>query len=162
MKFLLDNPFILVILIGILSSFYKQIKGTNSDDNKRKGAIPKQKPATTVGQNNPMRGPVKSHKPVRAQGSQIPNRQQRKDIEPPVKLEDLYSDAKNTNQQNSHFNQEPINRVSASTVNQLNELELNNKKSFTINQERLLDGLIWSEVLGPPRAKRPHRAGRKV
>jgi len=162
MKFLLENPFILVILIGILSSFYKQLKGTDSDDKKRKGAIPKQTSATSVGQNNPMRGPVKSHKPVRAQSSQAPNRQQRRDIEPPVKLEDLYSDAKNTNQQNSHFNQDPIKRVSAPTVNHLNELEPNNKKTLTIDQERLLDGLIWSEVLGPPRAKRPHRAGRKV
>lgn len=162
MKFLLDNPFILVILIGILSSFYRQLKGSNSDDQKRKSAIPKQKPATLVGQNNPMRGPAKSHKPVRAQASQAPNRQKRRDIEHTVMLEDLYSDAKNTIQQSSLLNQEHINRGAAPTAAHIDDVEPSNKKSLSINQERLIDGLIWSEVLGPPRAKRPHRAGRKL
>lgn len=162
MKFLLDNPFILVILVGIISSFYKQVKGANSDDGKGKKEIPKQKPAQPVGRNKPVRGQMKPNKQVRPQDTQRRN-PSFNELESTVKLEDLYSSTRIQAEKSMSSVQERITDSPISPLmNQVENIQSIKKKSLEMDQERLIDGLIWSEVLGPPRSRRSHRSSRKA
>jgi hypothetical protein len=137
MKTLLENPIILVILVGIISSFFKKVKSQQENGEK--------------GKPNPVRIPQVKIEPVRR------NKKQRRNSE--GLGEQPYPQRKPANIQNERNNrleQEATLKSNQKIVPAKKVIEDDNK--VQIDTERLIDGIIWSEVLGPPRSKRPHRS----
>jgi DNA mismatch repair ATPase MutL len=149
MDFLFENPIIIVILIGIISSLYKQVKGAQPEEGKRTNR-PNQAPVSPVGQNKPVRRQKQANKPVRGQNVANQSNQHQGSAS---KHENLNSATRIETQENKQTKME-MNENKAATQ----QKEENKQKSLNVSQSNLVDGLIWSEVLGPPRAKRPHRS----
>lgn len=125
MRFILENPLILVILIGVISSFLKKKKETQPE---RKKVVK----------------PPKPH--VHKQGTATPLSKQR-----PARIEKVNKDHTAVPQQATVLRE-------GNQILQDEEVGESNKTTLNTAPNALIDGLIWSEVLGPPRSKRPHRA----
>lgn len=122
MRFILENPLILVILIGVISSFIKKKKETQPE---RKKVVKPLKPL------------------VRTEGTATPLSKNR-----PARAEKV-------NNEHATVPQQAIVLRERNQTHQDEKAASN--KTLNTAPEALIDGLIWSEVLGPPRAKRPHR-----
>lgn len=149
MDFLFENPFIIVILIGIISSFFKKQKNESKPNTKEPKpfieSIPKRiqevleefesskaEPANTMQTDY-----LEAKKQAEAKITQL-QEQQKKYME---KVEELETE--------KHINEHKAFQV---------ENEAGTKNRLTIDKENLTDAIIWSEILGPPRSKKRHRS----
>lgn len=150
MDILWENPIILVIIVGIISSYFKKMKseqpenGDNGKPNQRKV------PPVSV-------GPVaRNKKRQRAENQRV--QQQYAQIKPVNTGNDRNDklDQRTNNRSLVENNSESLiyNNQNALQANQVPG-ELN---TIQIDKDKLIDGIIWSEILGPPRSKRPHRS----
>jgi hypothetical protein len=146
----LENPFILVVLIGIISSFYKQMKGTGEDEGqKRKQPKPflpgqsgeKSKPLIDFDfgeiQKRMERPKTASKKPEETPVLQI---DQVKEIKGMMNEQRMHRDKKDERQTKGRLHQPRME-----TAKKENELP--------VTSQTLRDAVIWSEILGPPRAR---------
>jgi hypothetical protein len=143
MEFLFDNPLLLFALIGIISSVFKRLKGDSPEGQKQKQRGPFTQSTQPL---NPR--PIERKKPIvrtkpldemlqdmRKSAEQMPIEQP---LEKPVTVKKVPA-----HDQNPMKNKDTIAKK---------------KSSYSVNQSKLVDGIIWSEVLGPPRSKNPHTA----
>ncbi|WP_147532403.1 hypothetical protein [Bacillus marasmi] len=162
MEFFFDNPFILVILIGIISSLFK--KNKEAQQEKQKGNKPK--PVRT----EEAPAPVRKNRPSRAQ-QQNPSKSPRSKQPRQTSRERDLARENQTDVMDQRYaalkihQEEPYHTNSAmeSAPTQERNLiyrddEQNKQRTLNVDSNALVDGLIWSEVLGPPRAKKAHRA----
>ncbi len=151
MKILYDNPFILVILIGIISSIYKKMKVNETEDGKKRSPLSQRIPTT-------FENPVWKNIRVREHNDQ---KKQAKQQITRKKSTTLYDDSDHqVNQattETSMLAEATRMAPKENTVNLQATPNSPTEKQVQINQTTLIDGLIWSEVLGPPRAKKPYR-----
>ncbi|MCQ6273634.1 hypothetical protein JMM81_01415 [Bacillus sp. V3B] len=145
-EFFFDNPFILIILIAVLSSLFKKRKGKT--ESKERTYHPKENKQTK---------PISSFdevkeifKEVTRSFSEETTSSDRK-IEKPIvhqKTEELYQQMATDKQLKSVEPQSlPIQEKPES-------------KEIDLDQTKLVDAVIWSEILGPPRAKKPYMKSR--
>lgn len=161
MEFLFENPIFLVIIIGIISSIFNRLKGNNPEEDKPK---PKRRvqpapsrPASPAPQQvNPNPRPVDRQKRVQPVGSPSVTSKPVADI----LLEVRKSAEKEINSRID--NQATANQYTSRNQESTKAVMVEKPNSFGIDSNRLIDGLIWSEVLGPPRAKRTHSAMRSM
>lgn len=130
MKTLFENPFILLIIIGAISSLYKKMKEGQPEDKKQ---------GTRVSNK-----PINRQKALKNQREQLSAYPKQKDEErtQPKPVKDILVVHKPT----------PDVVVGGEIAPK--------REPIQIDQTNLISGLIWSEVLGPPRAKKHHRATR--
>lgn len=147
MDFLLDNPLIIAILVGIISSIFKKKKDETKPAKKKSknfwetvqlpnfDSSPEVKPL--------QKAEVYHEEPVQ------PVRTIQEDyLEAQRKAELLKRDAVDL-EQNIRSNE--VIRTSEASTGQT-------KNDFEVDSNKLTDAVIWSEILGPPRARRPHRS----
>ena len=146
MDFLFENPIFLIIVIGLISSLYKQLKRGVPEDGKQHPRGPFTQTTQPINsrpvERKKMVNPVVGHKPlndvlleVRKTVEQIPNKQ-------PLDNRAIVK-------------QVSVRHQDTSTTTAKNSI----KESTNIkNKSRLIDGVILSKVLGPPRSKKPHPA----
>lgn len=145
-EFFFDNPFIFIILIAALSSLFKKKK--KSAENQRT-AYPSK--------GNQQTKPVSPFEEVKeifkevtrsfSEDTMTPDRR----AEKPViqqKTEEIY-------QQTALREQ-----VTPEEKQPLPTQEKTRSKELEMDQQKLVDAIIWSEVLGPPRAKKPYMKSR--
>ena len=143
MEFLFENPIFLVIVIGLISSLYKQLKRGVPEDGKQHPRGPFTQTTQPINSR-----PVERKKPV------VRNKP----------LDEVFLEAKRMVEK-PPIKQQIENRTAAKEVPARNPVTpiapnkgTNKESSHVINKSRLVDGVIWSEVLGPPRSKKPHMA----
>jgi hypothetical protein len=143
MKFLFENPILLVALIGIISSLFKRLKGNSAE-----------------GGNQHTRGPfTQTTQPINSRPVE-----RKRPVVRNTPLDEVLQEAKRMVEKTP--NVQPIeNRTAAKVVPTRNPATpiapnngTNKQSSHVINKTRLVDGVIWSEVLGPPRSRKPHTA----
>lgn len=148
MEFLLENPLIIVILIGIISSLFK--KGKNETE------PPKKKQSRTFWEtvqppkfdSFPEVKPLQKSKGYIEEPEQPVRSIQEDYLEAQRKADSLKRDAEEI-ERNIKLNEaKRSSNVAASIEN----------NDFQVDSKRLADAVIWSEILGPPRARRPHRS----
>lgn len=160
MRFLFDNPFILIILIGAISSLFQRAKAANPENKKGYNPIPRRNPASPVGPDRPKKPEMQQQ--IETKTSR-PYRQQNANRKPIPTQKEIYHQLENVyeaTQKNAKENKQVFfedHRVSKQAGTHQKE-EVPKAKSQEIDRDNLIEGLIWSEVLGPPRAKRPHRS----
>lgn len=161
MEFLFENPFLLVILIGLISSLFKRMKGTQEEPRKSQS-----KPFVES-------GPFDFEQPRQEQPVQRmePAPQQTYEPNPLGKIEKEFLEKKKQAEEKlaALKKQQVTAQKKAETIqshrrlNQVKEkIETSEPETVHVDNQKLVDAVIWSEILGPPRSRRPHsnRVGR--
>jgi len=151
LDFLLDNPFIIIVLIGIISSLFKKGKEV-PDPKKRKPkpfveSIPLPKDIVKEIRQEAAKymKPFEQEQPVQTLQSEYNEVRKKAAEQPPAKspvLEESYSGMMHT-----PFAQE-IGDI---------PLQAESREGLAVDKKKLADAVIWAEILGPPRSKKPHR-----
>ncbi|WP_442595021.1 hypothetical protein [Neobacillus sp. D3-1R] len=144
MRILFDNPFIIIILIGTIISFFKRANANNQ----------KQPNQRTARESIPIpkieRG--KTHRSQTRLEQQYAEIKKSAEIsQPKVKPESKIGKTRN----NKTESMNEIIRSEDVSLEQQKETS-----SFTPNNKDIIDGIIWSEILGPPRSMNPHTSQR--
>lgn len=138
--FILSNPLVVAGFIFVLSSLF----GKKGKEKKQRRQKEKQSSAETVS---------------------LPSNDE--NVKKPVHHESM-KDAIETIESRYHSAKKDISELGAEIGSAINENQLTNqiepksslhkrqKSSAAINRENAVQGFIWSEILGPPRSKKPH------
>ncbi|WP_108669604.1 hypothetical protein [Peribacillus acanthi] len=141
---LTSNPFIIIILIGFISSLFKRFKATpeSPDKNPRPTKIPE----ISIEDYFPAQPkPAESKKELSSYHQDVLKKLKEKTQAEIEKKEDLSLDVEPTMIKNEH------------TTKQLLKTPLMNEvqPQLHFSRKKLVEGIILSEVLGPPRSKKP-------
>lgn len=163
MEFLFENPFLIIILIGIISSLFKRVKGEQEQQPKRRPNPPMQQ-----GQNPDERMPRESKPLSRTQSPKT--KSPVKDWEPSSVPENPFLDiqkkyeerrrestSKRNNPQPSYERSKPSVKVNKEINDSPGDV------SIDLNPEadRVIEGIAWAQVLGPPRSRNPYHRDRR-
>ncbi|WP_019154560.1 hypothetical protein [Robertmurraya massiliosenegalensis] len=156
MQFLLDNPFIIIILLGILSSLFK--KNKEQPTNKR----PTRQASPTSTESSPPSNPmaeifkefieVEEEKPAKPLYNEYIDTKKEAEAKIAALREQQKQYAERANRMNTQ------SRMNIETKPIMVTETTNSGRTFNVEGEKLADAIIWSEILGPPRAKKPHRS----
>lgn len=151
MEFLFENPFILILLIGLISSLFKKGKGEEQQ--------PRQRPPKPFVETIPI------------PESKIPQKSEKVETEKRTKesvktIQSDFLDAKKQaeakmaalREQQLKYEHQAERLKEENELKQPTPTETAVKKSYRVEEKNLADAIIWAEILGPPRAKNPHRA----
>lgn len=152
MRTFLENPIIVIVLIWIISAFFKQAKENNADAEKKR-KVPKwtsMRPEKNTGQHRVELERASGAKRRENKTGRNDLRRSEPRNQPTQEEMSLASFAHGLTQgeQEAYSNAKELE----------NSAE---QRKLDIDAKRLVDGLIWSEILGPPRAKRPHKVIKK-
>jgi hypothetical protein len=155
LEFLLENPFILVVLIGIISSLFSKAKrGGSSGPVQQQGNVePEPGPNTDAGYEPEEKAAV----PVQEAGRQA--------LE---SMEAYFQERKEQAEERAKRLSERQNLLE-SRVQNARSAAGNPEKSMSaepagraaVSREKLADAIVWAEILGPPRSKNPRRLHRR-
>ncbi|MCS0670846.1 hypothetical protein [Cytobacillus firmus] len=154
MEFLLENPFILIALIAFISSFFK----------KKKEEKPVKQTPRSIQQEQRTQAERTSPDSALAETLKEEYRQQ---AEKAKRIEEEYRQRKQQaeesmkalqNQRRAAERKASALAKTASNTNAEHRKEPSGAGSFEFRKQSLVDGIIWSEILGPPRSKNLHRS----
>ncbi|MBG9654783.1 hypothetical protein ACFRCQ_00020 [Cytobacillus firmus] len=153
MEFLFENPFILIAVIAFISSFFK----------KRKEEKPVKQAPRSVQQENRAQA-ESSADPALAE---VLKEEKRKLTEKSRRIEEDYRQLKQQAEQSVKALQSQ-QRAAERKASAISRTAANSKTGYPVEasgagkfeqqKQSLVDGIIWSEILGPPRSKNPHRS----
>lgn len=156
MEWLFENPLLIIIIIGAIASALKRGK---SEEEQRKN-VPQRKSASegkpleepgsmTFPRQEPNRRPARSQT-SRAEKEFSQKRKQIEDRMAVLKEQELELSEK----------AERINNKVEHLQSERQERQTGSKKAYSIqlDKESMVNGIIMSEILGAPRAKRSHRS----
>jgi hypothetical protein len=160
LEFLFENPFLVIVLIAVISSFFRKKK----DNPNTQGRTPTQ---AGGGQNKRLSSPIEEARDIFKEFSRSLQEQQSKPLPRKTMDKQFQSDRKMEESQK-------VEQPAASDVNAPETLPVRNemtrppiglelepktapKKELKVQEEQLIDAIIWSEILGPPRTKKPYR-----
>lgn len=154
MEFLLENPFILIALFALISSFFSKGKGAAKEEQKRRQQqrpIGEVKPFQTFEE---MLFPetVKEKSPTIPEKEVVDKQVVHAKAQMEAKIAALQEERKKIEAKTAR-----ISTVSRLQQPQMMEVEQSESRSFDVDATKLVDGIIWSEILGPPRSKKRHR-----
>jgi FtsZ-interacting cell division protein YlmF len=166
MEFLFDNPFILMILIGLISTLFGK-KGEQQEQQKRPqqrrpsqqprqgpGQPAQQRPERRTAQQRPERPaqpvPPSLEKKVERTAASIPQL---------TDVQKIYEDKRR--EINESARHEPRTASGAPASVQAGSEEKPVTLDLKPDGNRLIEGIAWAQVLGPPRARDPHRTMRR-
>jgi hypothetical protein len=187
---LFSNPIALFILIGVISSLFNKAKGNVQEQQRRpvrpsgpladmrRPAEAHQDPRTD---NRRRTQPVPGHdqrrgsKPEPRQDNRRDSKNTPRPVQPtPViaergaevlgDLQKVYQERKQQSQKaNQSQRASERGRMSSEDSGRMRQQRADKEPQldFQPDQKRLVEGLIWAEVLGKPRAKKPYHPGRK-
>ncbi|KON86999.1 hypothetical protein AF332_09370 [Sporosarcina globispora] len=154
MEFLLENPFILIALIAFISSFFK----------KKKEKKPVKQTPRSLHQEQRTQTERSSADSALAEALKEEERQQ---AEKARRIEEEYRQRKqqaeermNALQNQRRDAERKANAFAKAASNTKSEYQKQSSGAghFEPRKQALVDGIIWSEILGPPRSKNPHRS----
>lgn len=155
LDFLFDNPFLLIILIGIISSLLKKDK--KEDRKKPRGTLEPKPFVEGKRLPEPEIFRIPKEKPV--QKVEVPRT---KAIEKDYVNKKKEAEKRITalkEQQSKILEEERGSVATHNTPTHQKKAELSKSDTpMSFNEGNLIEGIIMSEVLGPPRSKRPHRS----
>lgn len=153
MEFLLENPFILIAVIAFISSFFK----------KKKEEKPVKQAPRSVQQENRTQAERTSADNTLAE---VLEEEKKKLTEKSRRIEEDYRQRKQQAEQSIKALQSQeraaerrASAISGTAANtKAYPMEASGAGKFEPQKQSLVDGIIWSEILGPPRSKNPHRS----
>lgn len=154
MEILFENPLILIVLIGIISSLFKKAKGERPESPIPR---PRQRP-----HHRQSAEPERAAMETSVEEALKEERQRQAERESRIEQENRKRKQQAEESMRALQNQRREAHSFRETASRPVELPAEGKKEhggrFTPEKQVLIDGIIWSEILGPPRAKNPHRS----
>lgn len=144
LRILFDNPFIIIILIGTIISFFKRA-------NANKQTQPNPRSTRDTNQIPDRKRELPQRSKTRLEQQYIEIKKSAEVSQPEVKPEPKIRKTRNDKIESMD---EVIRSEDVSVKHQ------KNISSFTPNNKDIIDGIIWSEILGPPRSMNPHTSQR--
>ncbi|MEH7124093.1 hypothetical protein V7122_07770 [Bacillus sp. JJ1532] len=162
MEFIFENPIFIIVIIGYIISFFMKNKGNQQQQ--RKGSGQQVKPS-----------PAEVFKQMQERIPQMETRsieeQQRHQAEQALKLEmealerqrlaEEEINALKEQQEMAKKQAEFIKTVSKAPVPIQGALQKEWRQTLSPSKKQLIDGIIWSEIIGPPRALKAHKSVKK-
>ena len=161
---LIGNPFVIFVLIGILSSLFNKAKGNGQDNQqRRRPARPVHRPAKMEVPAEAKPEPLRESRPVQ---SRTPQPRQVKEVKEAAQLSDIQKVYQEKLQQLEKIDSKPRaerGRLSSEGTqrSRLSAVKEEPILDFQPDQDSLVQGLIWAEILGQPRAKKPYSPGNR-
>lgn len=148
MEILFDNPFLFIILIAFISSFFKNKKKVDGDY---------KRPNKPVGEKQPSASPFDE---VREMFKEVSRSLQNESKSPPSSsINQMYEEKKAQAQKKAI---EEVGRIKVDqNIKKMQEQETEDRESkqeLEINENKIVESVMWAEILGPPRAKSPYRS----
>jgi hypothetical protein len=141
LEFILENPIAIIFIIGAIISFFKRMK-ENSHPNPNQEKKPEFKKVLKIPQTQNEGRNVES-RPPRQNSRQVASEYNE------VKSKIEINQPKENARKNSASHRNEINKE---TVN----AKLNTSYDSSPSKDTLIDGIVWAEILGPPRAYKSH------
>ncbi|PLR93820.1 hypothetical protein [Bacillus sp. T33-2] len=137
MEVLFDNPIILAILIGLISMFFKNLKGNGQGKNRHRPL-------------HPVAGRMAGDPGTQESSSETDRTAERN-------IEEIYR-SKKAEYQELQQDISPASDNSPKKIDLQRSAPTDSGLAIHLkpDSEKLVEGLIWAEVLGPPRSKKPH------
>jgi hypothetical protein len=145
-EFFFDNPFIFIVLIAMLSSLFKKRK-RNTESKQTTYPTKENKQTKPVSSLDEVKGIFKEVTRSFSEGTITPNRK--------IEHSAVQQKAEELHQQ--MVTDEPLKSMGSRS---LPIEEKPRSKEMGLDQEKLVDAVIWSEILGPPRAKKTYMKSR--
>jgi hypothetical protein len=144
LEFIFENPIAIIFIIGAIISFFKKMK-ENSNPNPTQEKIPELKKVMNIPQtlNEGRRVEKKSPREPRQNSSQLARDYYE------VKSNSEINQPKDTTRKDSAFQRKELNHK---VVNAEAEAGID----LLPTKDTLIDGIVWAEILGPPRAYKSH------
>jgi hypothetical protein len=160
---LLGNPVIIFIVIGILSSLFNKAKGNGQDQQNRRPVRPAGKPVVMNVPAETKREPRPAPRPVQTRPApQISVKAEQRSSQV-NDIQKVYEERKQQAVITDNRQRTGVSGRLSSDANsgRLRRAEVKPASSFQFepDQDRLIEGLIWAEVLGKPRSKKPYQTG---
>lgn len=160
---LLGNPILIFIVIGILSSLFNKAKGSGQEQQKRRPVRPVGKPEVMSMPAEPKYKPKPAPRPAGPRPAQQAPVQAKPTAVNANDMQKVYQERKQEAvTKDSRQRTASSGRLTANEVpGRLRRAEASSEPSFQFepDQDRLIEGLIWAEVLGKPRSKKPYQTG---
>jgi hypothetical protein len=144
LEFIFENPIAIIFIIGAIISFFKKMK-VNSNPNQKQEKNPELKKVLNIPQ-------------TLNEGRRVEPRPSREPRQNSSQLAKEYYEVKN----NIEINQ-PKENIRKDSANQKKELykkvvnaEVDAGIDLSPSKDTLIDGIVWAEILGPPRAYKSH------
>ncbi|SEM29886.1 hypothetical protein SAMN05192533_10289 [Mesobacillus persicus] len=163
MEFIFENPILLFLLIGLISSLFKKVKGEQEQQPKRPIRPEQQGPAShsedpmSAEPFQPMRTErPESEKPINEwEPSSVPEN-------PFIDIQKKYQERREAAAHPPATKQRDESPQPAVQV-QKDKDEITDGISIDLSPEadRLLEGIAWAQVLEPPRSRNPYRTARR-
>ncbi|WP_102274519.1 hypothetical protein [Cytobacillus massiliigabonensis] len=163
MEFIFENPWLLFIVIGIITSIFNKATGNQG---KQKGRQQRQ--------------PIQPQKDVNHSNSSPRREAKKNDALPAIpipkkvinNIEKEYAERKKQAEETLHALKDTKRTLENKTqsfqtvsVRRSRRSDFISKKeekpAFTIEKQKLAEGVVWAEILGPPRALNPHKSIRQ-
>ena len=167
MNSLFENPIILVFLIWLISSLFTKAKGKNQNQTN-----PNHKTRPTEART------------VQRQQAQPMHTERQKPLSPVKRLEQMaqemaerlerdYSDKRKLAESTIRYPKEspapveiqaePMKIAEVQPIMPHSEEKQlqSSKLPFSVEKQKVIDGVVWAEILGPPRSLNPHRTMRR-
>ncbi|MEH6946688.1 hypothetical protein V7068_06350 [Bacillus sp. JJ634] len=161
-EFLFENPFLLIILIGILSSMFKKKKEPNRTSPRQPEAPKKkwQEVIQEIQEEKPTAKPIQEAKPVQSTESVEIQEEDERRIADLKRLQQAYEEQQKRERESETAISTPSIASAAAKVISDNRSPVYHKE-LSFGKQELINGIIMSEVLGPPRATRSLRQSRR-
>lgn len=159
MEVLFENPFIILVILGFIFSLFKKKDGGNQG---HKNAHPKPVHARPIEQQKPLYS-EKRNTELRPAEEKL-NKHEREYLERNKQAESTMNALKEQ-QRLTEKRAELIQLAADNPVNEhslpIDRKPIQSKASFSAGKQQLVDAVIWAEILGPPKARNPHRSLRR-
>lgn len=169
---LFSNPIALFILIGVIMSLFTKRKTDGSQQQQRRPVLPgpvqQSRPAPARRQpaeakTAPSRPRMKTDEENQRAQDQNGDRRRNSPVEAAEVLTDIqkkYSEQKHQTSAKKQQTGRMSPSQSSGRLNQKRE-QIQSDVVFQPKKDTLVEGLIWAEVIGKPRAKNPYSSSRK-
>jgi hypothetical protein len=174
MEFLFDNPILIMILIGLLSTLFGK-KGEGQEQQPKRPPGPQQRrpsqqqpagrrePAQQRPQNQGQPAQQRPENRGRQPHPAASTRERRPEraaasIPQLTDVQKVYEERRREVMEPARYE---LRSESQRTANQGGKPDVPVSLDLKPDAERLIEGIAWAQVLGPPRAREPHRTMRR-
>lgn len=156
MEFIFENPIFIIVIIGYIISFFMKNKKNQSQH--QKGARPKPSAAEIFKQFQD-RIPQLDTRSFEEQQAEQSQKLEKESLKREWEAE-ARSNAIREQKQMAEKRAELITEAESPALSSkvLPSTSKGANKALSPSKKQLIDGIIWSEIIGPPRALNPHKS----
>jgi hypothetical protein len=148
LEFIFENPIAIIFIIGAIISFFKKMR-ENSNPNPNQEKKPELKKVLNIPQPQNGGGRVETRPPREQRQNSSQSAKEYYEVKSNIEINQPKENArKSSASQRKEINKEPVND------------KFNKSYDPSPSKDTLIDGIVWAEILGPPRAYKSHSQGK--